>query len=61
MVTHASTYQLLRKLGLLNESTTDISRDDQLQLLRTNLRKHIKEAFGKIDIRNCPEQFRKWL
>lgn len=47
MVTHASEYDLLKKLNLLNEPVTTLCRDDQLQLIRTNLRKHIKEAFEK--------------
>ncbi|XP_061389100.1 uncharacterized protein K02A2.6-like [Musca vetustissima] len=47
MVTHASSYELMRKLRLLNEPTMNLQRDDHLQLIRQNLRKHIKEAYEK--------------
>lgn len=61
MVTHASTYGLLRNFQLLNEPTMDLGRDDQLQLLRINLRKHIKDAFDKnrhqYDLRTRPQSF----
>lgn len=45
MATHASTYQLLKTVKLLDEPSAILSRDDNLQLIRQNLRKHIKEAY----------------
>ncbi|XP_046808357.1 uncharacterized protein LOC124420191 [Lucilia cuprina] len=52
MITHASSYELLRKLQLIDEPTAQISRDDNLrddnlQLIRKNLKKYIKEAYDK--------------
>lgn len=47
MVTHASSYQLLKKLNLLNEPTAKLTNDDNLQLIRSNLRKYIKDAFER--------------
>ena len=44
MITHASSYELLRNLKLLDEPSAKINRDDNLQLIRQNLRKHIREA-----------------
>ncbi|XP_037826082.1 uncharacterized protein LOC119614051 [Lucilia sericata] len=47
MITHASSYELLRKLELLEEPCAKIARDDHLHLIRQNLRKYIKEAFDR--------------
>lgn len=47
MITHASSYELLKNLSLLNEPTAKLNRDDSLQLIRQDLRKHIKEAYEK--------------
>lgn len=45
MVTHASSYDLLKQLDLLNEPVAKLSNDDSLQMIRINLRKHIKRSF----------------
>lgn len=45
MITHGSSYTLLKNLHLLNEPTYHLSRDDNLSLIRLNLRKHIREAY----------------
>lgn len=47
MVTHASSYGIMRQLKLLNEPTLQLSRDDQLQLIREDLKKHIKDAYER--------------
>ncbi|XP_037827126.1 uncharacterized protein LOC119615120, partial [Lucilia sericata] len=47
MVTHASSYSLLRNLQLLNEPSANLTRDDQLQLIRQDIRKHINEAYNR--------------
>lgn len=61
MVTHASSYELLRKLGLLEEPSAKISRDDHLQLIRKKLGKSIKEAFDRnrtqYNLRAKPQTF----
>lgn len=45
MVTHGSTYSLLRNLHLLSEPSINLGRDDQLQLLHQDIRKHIDKAY----------------
>lgn len=61
MITHGSSYELLRKLQLLEEPTAKISRDDHLQLIRHNLKRYIKEAFDKnrsqYNLRSRPQTF----
>lgn len=61
MITHASSYELLRKLKLLNEPTSNLVRDDQLNLLRQDLRKYIKDAFernqNQYNLRVRPQSF----
>uniref|UniRef100_A0A1I8QA52 Uncharacterized protein n=1 Tax=Stomoxys calcitrans TaxID=35570 RepID=A0A1I8QA52_STOCA len=47
MITHASSYGFLRQLKLLGEPTVKLSNDDNLQLIRFNLRKHMKDAFER--------------
>lgn len=47
MVTHGTSYQLLRQLDLLNEPSAILSRDDDLALIRNNLRRHISEAYKR--------------
>lgn len=37
----------MRQLKLLNEPTLQLSRDDQLQLIREDLKKHIKDAYER--------------
>lgn len=61
MVTHATSYELLRKLQLLNEPTAKISRDDNLQLIRQDIQKCIKQAQEKnqhqYNLRTRPQNF----
>lgn len=47
MITHASSYEILRKLNALNEPSFDLSRDDSLQVMRNKIKKCIKEAYDK--------------
>lgn len=62
MITHASSYSLLKNLNLLNEPTAQMNRDDKLELIRLNLRKHIKEAYERnktqYDLRSKPRAFK---
>lgn len=62
MVTHASSYDLLRKLSLLDEPSTTINRDDQLQLIRQDIRKCIKQAYDRnqfqYNLRSKPQDFK---
>ena len=44
MMTHGTQYELLHKLGMLNESENVLHRDDQLKLLRKRLRDNIAVA-----------------
>lgn len=61
MVTHGTSYELLRKLKLLNEPTSELSRDDKLQQIRHNIRKHIQDAYGinkhQYNLRTRPVNF----
>lgn len=61
MVTHGSSYDLMRKLKLLNDPTVRLQRDDQLQIIRQNLRKYIKEAHERnqsgYNLRTRPRAF----
>ncbi|XP_075150739.1 uncharacterized protein LOC142224841 [Haematobia irritans] len=45
MITHGSSYSLLRNLGQLDEPMAKIDRSDQLQSLRQEIRKHHREAY----------------
>ncbi|XP_061392848.1 uncharacterized protein LOC133328274 [Musca vetustissima] len=47
MVTHGTSYKLLRKLELLDEPSAILHRDDNLALIRNNLRRHISEAYKR--------------
>lgn len=47
MITHATSYQLLRDLKMLDEPSNILSRDDNLKLIRSNIRKHIAEAYSR--------------
>lgn len=47
MVTHGSSYNLLRNLNVFNEPCVKLSRDDKLQLIRNDIQKHIDRAFEK--------------
>lgn len=61
MITHGSSYNLLRNLQLLDEPSYKLSRDDSLQLIRKDLRKHIKKAYEqnqqRYDLRTRPQSF----
>ncbi|XP_065369018.1 uncharacterized protein LOC135961445 [Calliphora vicina] len=61
MVTHGSTYELLNNLRLLNEPTYQLSRDDNLKLIRSDLQKHIKAAYDAnqktYNLRARPQNF----
>lgn len=46
MVTHGDTYNLLKNLNMLNEPTTTINREDQLQLIRAELKANIEKAYN---------------
>ncbi|XP_059222594.1 uncharacterized protein K02A2.6-like [Stomoxys calcitrans] len=45
MITHGSTYSLLRRLNLLDEPTCKLSKDDNLQIIRKDIQKHIKDEY----------------
>lgn len=45
MITHGTTYALLRKIKLLDEPSFNLARDDCLQIMRQDLQKHIKKAY----------------
>lgn len=47
MITHGSSYNLLRKISMLDEPVATLSRDDQLQIIRQDLRKQIREAYER--------------
>lgn len=47
MITHGTSYQLLRNLQMLDEPTPILSRDDNLKLIRANIRRHISEAYNR--------------
>lgn len=61
MITHASSYELLRKLTLLDEPSAKVSRDDHLHIIRNGLRKHIREAHDRharsYNLRTRPQNF----
>lgn len=63
MVTHGSSYALLKNLQILDESSYHLSRDDSLSLIRVNLRKHIKNAYDlsrkQYNLRTRPQIFYK--
>ncbi|XP_037827746.1 uncharacterized protein LOC119615831 [Lucilia sericata] len=45
MITHASSYELLKNLKVLDEPLLQLHRDDQLQLLRKDIQAHITKAY----------------
>lgn len=47
MITHGSMYSLLKNLGILNEPSVHLTRDDSLQIIRRELQKHLKAAYDK--------------
>lgn len=62
MITHGSSYTLLRNLQLLEESCSKLSRDDRLQLIRKDIQRHIKESYEqnkhRYDLRTRPQLFK---
>lgn len=46
MITHGDSYQLLRNVNLLDEPTVQINREDELSLIRNDLRKNISQAYA---------------
>jgi len=62
MVTHGSTYQLLRNLNALDESTLCLDRDDYLTLIREDLKSHIKKTHEvntrQYNLRTKPANFK---
>ncbi|XP_046811205.1 uncharacterized protein LOC124420873 [Lucilia cuprina] len=61
MVTHWSSYALLRNLKFLDEPSYRLNRDDSLQLIRKDIQKHIKTAYERnqhyYNIRTRPQRF----
>lgn len=61
MITHGSSYKLLAKTKLLSESINPLTRDDQLAILRKDLRKNMQEAYesnkNRYDLRTRPNSF----
>lgn len=61
MITHASTYQLLRNLQCLNEPRLHLARDDMLELKQLDIRKFIKDAHERntrqYNLRSKPQSF----
>lgn len=45
MITHGSTYSLLKQLKLLDEPSYKLARDDNLQLIRKDIQKYIQKAY----------------
>lgn len=45
MITHGSSYSLLRNIHMLDEPNARLSREDQLQTVRQDIRKQIKDAY----------------
>ncbi|XP_065356194.1 uncharacterized protein LOC135950587 [Calliphora vicina] len=61
MITHGSSYALLRNLKLLDEPVASVSREDNLQLIRKDLQKYLKRAYKQnqqiYNLRTRPETF----
>lgn len=61
MITHGSSYKLLRNVRLLTAPTSPLSRDDSLSLIRHQLRKHISDAYQtnqrQYNLRTRPIQY----
>lgn len=62
MITHGSSYSLLRNLKLLEEPCIRLTRDDSLQLLRKDLQENIKKAYEQnshhYNLRIRPQSFK---
>lgn len=63
MVTHASSYNLLRNIGALNEPCLKLTRDDELQILRKKLKEYLSEAHAinskQYNLRTRPISYQK--
>lgn len=46
MITHGSSYKLLRNVNLLNENLNPLNKDDTLALLRQNITEKMSEAYN---------------
>lgn len=61
MITHGDSYKLLRNIQLLNEHTSPLPREDQLALLRGELRQNIAKAYdinrSQYNLRSRPINF----
>ncbi|XP_075162910.1 uncharacterized protein LOC142235545 [Haematobia irritans] len=61
MVTHGSTFALLRNLRSVDEPTCRLSRNDQLQLVRNDVLKSIRKAYEmnqrQYNLRSRPQTF----
>ena len=61
MVTHGSTYAVLRRLKILDEPSYKLSHDDNLQLIRQELQKSMKKAYEQnqyyYNLRTRPQAF----
>lgn len=61
MITHATSYQLLRQLQILDEPTARINREDSLQQMRSNIREAIQQAYHRnthqYNLRSRPQNF----
>ena len=63
MITNGNSYALLKNLKLLDEPSYYLSRDDNLNLIRGSLRKHIRDAYKvnrhQYNLRTRPPSFQK--
>lgn len=61
MITHGTFYSVLRRINLLDEPAYRLSKDDNLQLIRRNLHKHLKLAYERnkhyYNLRSRPQSF----
>lgn len=61
MITHGTSYTLLKNLNLLDEPSYKLSKDDNLQLIRKDIQKHIKHAYEQnchqYNLRSRPQSF----
>lgn len=62
MITHGSSYKLLGNLKLLDDPICPLGRDDQLKLIRNDLKKNIRETYEcnrhKYNLRARPISFK---
>ncbi|XP_037824418.1 uncharacterized protein LOC119612660 [Lucilia sericata] len=61
MITHATSYNLLRQVKLLDEPSANIAHADNLQIVRENIRRSIKKAHDRnthqYNLRSKPQSF----